>query len=37
MCREVVDDCLGALRSILIGFVASIMLEKFHDILPAND
>ena len=37
MYHEFVDDCLGTLIFTLRGFVASNMLEKYHDTLPAND
>ena len=37
MCDEVVEDCLAALRFIHNWFVTSKMLEKFHDVLLAND
>ena len=34
---EAVDDCLTALKHIPDWFVTSIILEKFHDALLAND
>ena len=36
MCDEAVGDCLAALIIILDLFVASKMLEKFHDALLTN-
>ena len=37
MCKEAVDDCLGALKFISNWFIINKMIERFHDALRAND